>query len=375
MPDGDGALPRGEKRAPAPEVVAVGAPQAMGSVFIVGRFSQRLPAARMQLMPLGVVLTTVQVSFCCEKYTWSRLPFDCSPKATGASSYFLLNCLAISVALWQGIRGLVGAICAASGFANAPQANTTAESRRPGRRIARLLSLVTRPLIGRPAIWPANYYYKVNASDLIIPLVFARSTTQPPQPRRGPGPKLPRRARARGSGERAGHRTRQRFPVLPDRDDAAPAVGPGDHDGPAAAVVGHEHFDQVAVRLQADRARLLGEFLVQHLGEVGMAVAGRGHGGIGRWLRRGRPGQAQHADQHRGQVRQTLQARSTTRRLDFAGRTGMTAQTFPQSGRASRTPRDRSMRRRSAQVGPSRPMPGSLSAKSSGSMPKVRPSR
>ena len=110
MPDGDGAVPRGEKGAPAPEVVAVGAPQAMGSVLIAGRFSQRLPAARMQLMPFGVVLTTVQVSFCCEKYTWSRLPFDCSPKATGASSYFLLSCLAISVALWQGIRGLVGAM-------------------------------------------------------------------------------------------------------------------------------------------------------------------------------------------------------------------------------------------------------------------------
>lgn len=36
---------------------------AIGSVLMKGRFSHRLPAATMQLMPFGVVLTTVQVSF------------------------------------------------------------------------------------------------------------------------------------------------------------------------------------------------------------------------------------------------------------------------------------------------------------------------
>ena len=49
------------------------------------------------------------------KYTWRRLPLDCSPKATGASSYLLLSCLATSVALWHGIRGLAGAVCARAG--------------------------------------------------------------------------------------------------------------------------------------------------------------------------------------------------------------------------------------------------------------------
>ena len=38
-----------------------------GPLFTTGRLSQRLPAATMQLMPAGVVLTTVQVSFSWEK--------------------------------------------------------------------------------------------------------------------------------------------------------------------------------------------------------------------------------------------------------------------------------------------------------------------
>jgi hypothetical protein len=45
----------------------LGSAQAMGSFFTAGRLSQRLPAATMQLIPLGVVLTTVQVSFSWEK--------------------------------------------------------------------------------------------------------------------------------------------------------------------------------------------------------------------------------------------------------------------------------------------------------------------
>ena len=39
---------------------------AIGSVLMKGRLSHFLPAATMQLMPFGVVLTTVQVSFCVE---------------------------------------------------------------------------------------------------------------------------------------------------------------------------------------------------------------------------------------------------------------------------------------------------------------------
>jgi hypothetical protein len=37
------------------------------------------------------------------------LPLDCNPNATGASSYLVLNCLAISLALWHGMRALLGA--------------------------------------------------------------------------------------------------------------------------------------------------------------------------------------------------------------------------------------------------------------------------
>lgn len=40
--------------------------QAIGSSLANGRASQRLPAATMQLLPLGVVLTTVQVFFLSE---------------------------------------------------------------------------------------------------------------------------------------------------------------------------------------------------------------------------------------------------------------------------------------------------------------------
>ena len=40
--------------------------QAVGSALIAGRLSQVLPAATMQLRPLGVVLTTVQVFFSSE---------------------------------------------------------------------------------------------------------------------------------------------------------------------------------------------------------------------------------------------------------------------------------------------------------------------
>ena len=48
---------------------ATGAAQAIGSFFTAGRLSQRLPAATMQLTPVGVVLTTVQVPFSSEEYT------------------------------------------------------------------------------------------------------------------------------------------------------------------------------------------------------------------------------------------------------------------------------------------------------------------
>jgi hypothetical protein len=47
--------------------LSIGSAQATGSFFTAGRLSQRLPAATMQLIPLGVVLTTVQVSFSWEK--------------------------------------------------------------------------------------------------------------------------------------------------------------------------------------------------------------------------------------------------------------------------------------------------------------------
>jgi hypothetical protein len=43
------------------------AAQAIGSFFTAGRLSQRLPAATMQLTPVGVVLTTVQVPFSSEE--------------------------------------------------------------------------------------------------------------------------------------------------------------------------------------------------------------------------------------------------------------------------------------------------------------------
>jgi hypothetical protein len=39
---------------------------AIGSLLMKGRLSHFLPAATMQLIPFGVVLTTVQVSFCVE---------------------------------------------------------------------------------------------------------------------------------------------------------------------------------------------------------------------------------------------------------------------------------------------------------------------
>ena len=57
----------GSRRTPARRVCELGptgrggSAQAIGSVLMNGRLSQLLPAATMQLRPLGVVLTTVQV--------------------------------------------------------------------------------------------------------------------------------------------------------------------------------------------------------------------------------------------------------------------------------------------------------------------------
>ena len=60
-PHKPGAVPGASLTGP-PERV-----QAIGSFFTAGRLSQRFPAATMQLMPVGVVLTTVQVPFCSEE--------------------------------------------------------------------------------------------------------------------------------------------------------------------------------------------------------------------------------------------------------------------------------------------------------------------
>src|SRR5918992_918618 len=120
----------------------------------------------MQLTPVGEVLTTVQVPLSSDDHTWSRWPLDCRPKATGASAYLLFSCLAISVALWQGMRAPEGDICCAPiGLANAPQAIAVTVAKRAKRRIA-ISSL--RPGCPGPddAIWPSTSYVLVNAASV-----------------------------------------------------------------------------------------------------------------------------------------------------------------------------------------------------------------
>src|SRR5918995_316192 len=60
------------------------------------------------------------------------------------------------------MRGLFGTICAPSGLANAPQANTMAVTRRPGRRIARLLWLSRGPHWRPSPFGHENRYHKVS---------------------------------------------------------------------------------------------------------------------------------------------------------------------------------------------------------------------
>jgi phosphatidylserine/phosphatidylglycerophosphate/cardiolipin synthase-like enzyme len=62
--------------------------------------------------------------------------------------------------------------------------------------------------------------------------------------------------------------------------------------------MGHEHLDEVPVRLNPEGARLLCKLLAQHLGQIGMAVAGRSDSRGGRRLR-GCRRRAKHAGQHR----------------------------------------------------------------------------
>ena len=126
-----------------------------------------------------------------------------------------------------------------------------ADSSRPGRRIARLLWLMARPSLAATPFGHHNRYHKVNEAVLMKPMVHIkplRTRTKCGKRR----PFAPARLRGlQGSGERAGHRMRQRFPMLSDRHNAAPAIGSGDHDRPTGALVGHEHLDQVPVGLHA----------------------------------------------------------------------------------------------------------------------------